>query len=278
MPYKLLTRHDTRAIVDVTFVCLVFSLSLIPFIPWKGWDGYAPGTFVYQDETYYVRYSDEKIGSDKPHIFLLEGWPVKSRVDVIEFSDIQTYVNGSNLYVDLESHGRLADDGLNIFYESNSGSLELVKSITVTDEGVTVRYESDQPIELRITFWRWHFSGVDDRDFRGMPLPLKVEPTETLNFEFTLGGTTYEGLLEFSSEPSNIEVWRDPTGLNKILIDYAGSNLSVRVHLREESRFSLKIASKDLIFPLISAVLGLLYLKVGRYAVLVKTRLNRTEH
>jgi len=260
------------------FVCLVFSLSLIPFIPWKGWDGYAPGTFVYQDETYYVRYSDEKIGSDKPHIFLLEGWPVKSRVDVIEFSDIQTYVNGSNLYKNLESQGRLADDGLNIFYDSNTSSLKLMKSITVTDEGVTVRYESDQPIELRLTFWRWHFSSVDDRDFRGMLLPLKVEPKETLNFEFTLGGRTYEGLLEFSSEPSNIEVWRDPSGLNKILIDYVGSDLSIRIHLQDDSRFSLRIASKDLIFPLIGAVFGLVYLKVGRYAVLVKTRLNRAEH
>ena len=278
MPNKSLDRREMRTLVDALFVVLVFSLSLTPFIYPKGWDGYAPGTFLYQDETYYVRYSDQTMGSDKPHVFLLEGWPIKSQVDMVEFSDSLSYVNGSNLYEDLETIGRLADEGLTVFYSSNRSSVQLAKSISVTRDGVIVKYESDRPVELRLTFWRWYFSGVDGRDYRGALLPLKVEPNETLDFEFMVGSRTYRGVLEFSSEPSNVEVWRDSNGLNKILIDHVGSDLSIRVSLEKANPLSFEIANKDLLFPLISVVLGLVYLKVGRYAVLVKIRSNRAEH
>jgi len=274
MPNKPLARREMKTLVDVLFVVLVISLSLTPFICRRGWDGQAPGTFVYQDETYYVKYSDDTIRTDKPHIFILEGWPIKSLVDVVELSDHQSFVNGLNLYEDFESHERLMDNGLTVFY---SGSPQLMKSITVTDEGVIVRYESDQPIELRLTLWRWYFSSVEGNDYRGMPLPLKVEPKETLSFEFKDRGQIYGGVLRLSDKPLNIEVCRDLNGLNKIIIHYVGSNLSIKMSLDNASQ-SLKIANKNLPYPLISVFFGLVYLWVRRYAFLVKIRPNRTSH
>jgi len=276
MPNKPLARREMRTLVDILFVILVASLSFTLFICSMGWDGYAPGTFVYRDETYYIRYSDETIGNDKPHIFILEGWPIGSPVDVVELSDRQSRVNGLNLYKDFESRGRLTDDGLTIFY-SGSG-LQLTKSVTVTEEGVVVTYESDQPIELRLSLWRWYFSGVEESDYRGVLLPLKVEPEETLGFEFKDGGQTYRGALRLSDKPLNIEVWRDSNGLNKIIIDYVGSYLSIKISLERASQFSFEIANKDLLYPLMSIVFGFVYLRVRRHAFLVKTRPNRTKY
>ena len=272
-----------RTLVDILFVVLVVSLSFAPFICLSGWDGYAPesqsnATYVYQNETWYIRYSDETIRTDKPRIFLLERWPVKGLIDLVELSDHQSFVNGLNLYEDFESHGGLVGDELIVSYGSNHGNLHLTKSIRVTDEGVMVTYDSDQPIELRLTLWRWYFSAVDDCDYRGVPQPLKVETKDTLRFEFEDGGQTYRGILKLSDEPSNIEVGRDLNGLNKILIDYVGSYLSIKIALESASRSSLKIANKDLLYPLISIVLGAVYLKVGRYAFVVKIRPNRTGH
>ena len=275
MPNKSLARPELRTLADVLFVVLVVSLSFAPFIRVKGWDGYDSGTFVYQDETCYIRYSDETVGIDKPHIFLREGWPIKSLVEMVELSDRQSFVNGLNLYEDFESHGQLMDDGLTIFY---SGSPQLTKSITVTDEGVVVIYESDQPIELRLTLWRWYFSSVEGNDFRGALLPLKVEPNETINFQFMDGSRTYDGVIQFSDEPLNVEVCRDLNGLNKIVIDYVGSHLSIKIALDGASQFSLQIADKDLLYPLMSIVFGLAYLWVRKYEVLVKIRPNRTGH
>jgi len=275
MPNKPLARRGMRTLVDVLFVVLVVSLSLTPFICSKGWDGPAPGTFVYQDETYYVKYSDDTIRTDKPHIFILEGWPIKSLVDMVELSDHQSFVNGLNLYEDFESYGQLTDDGLTIFY---GGSPQLTKSITVTGEGVIVRYESDQPIELRLTLWRWYFSSVEGNDYRGMLLPLKVKPKETLSFEFEDEGRTYAGVLKLSDKPLNIEVCRDLNGLNKIIIDYVGSHLSVKISLDNAGESSFKIAHKNLLYPLISVFFGLVYLRVRRYAVLVKVRPDRIRY
>jgi len=276
MQDKPLAKREMRTLVDVLFVILVVSLSLTPFIHLREWDGYASGNFVYRDETYYVRYSDETIRTDKPHIFLLEGWPIKSLVDMVELSDHQSFINGLNLYEDLESHGRLTDGGLTIFYGSSSP--RLTKSITVTHEGVIVRYESDQPIELRLTLWRWYFSSVEGSDYRGILLPLRVEPKKTLSFEFKDGSRTYRGVVKLSDEPMNIEVCRDFNGLNKIIIDYVGSHLSIRIALEGASQFSFRISNKDLFYPLIGIVFGLVYLWVRRYAFLVKTRPNRTKY
>jgi hypothetical protein len=273
MPNKPLARREMRTLVDILFVAHVVSLSLTPFICPRGWDGRAPGNFTYQNETYYVKYSDDTIRTDKPHIFLLEGWPVKSPVDIIELSDHQSFVNGLNLYKDFESHGRLTDEGLTVFY---GGSPFLTKSITVTDEGVIVRYESDQPMELRLTLWRWYFSSVEGSDFRGVLPPLKVEPKKTLSFEFKDGSRTYRGVVRLSDGPLNIEVGRDSKGLNKIIIDYVGSHLSVRIALEGASQFSFRIDNKGLLYPLISVVFGLVYLWVRRYAFVVKVRPDRT--
>jgi len=275
MPNKSLARPKMRTFADVLFVVLVVSLSFAPFIQVRGWDGYDSGTFVYQDETCYIRYSDETIGVDKPHIFSREGWPIKSLVDIVELSDRQSFVNGLNLYEDFESRGRLTDDGLTIFY---SGSPQFTKSITVTDEGVVVRYESDQPMELRLTLWRWYFSSVEGNDYRGAPLPLKVEPKETLNFQFMDEGRTHGGVIRLSDQPLSVEVCRDLNGLNKIIIDYVGSHLSIKIALDDASRSPLKIADRDLLYPLLSMVFGLAYLWVRKYEVLVKIRLNRTRH
>jgi len=283
MPNKSLAGLEIRTLVDVLFVVLVVSLSFIPFICFRGWDGYAPesqsyATFVYQNETCYIRYSDETIGTDKPRIFLLEGWPVKGLVDLVELNDHQSFVNGLNLYEDFESHGGLAGEGLAVFYMSNHGSLRLTKSIRVTDEGGMVTYESDQPMELRLTLWRGYFSAVDGSDYRGVTQPLKIKPTDTLRFEFEEESRTYRGVLEFSDVPLNVEVGRDLKGLNKILIEYIGSHLSIGIALESTSQSSLKIANKDLFYPLISIVFGAMYLKVGRYAFVVKIRPNRTRH
>jgi len=261
-----------RTLVDILFVALVISLSFTPLICPKGWDGRASGTFVYQDETYYVKYSDETISADKPHIFLLEGWPIKSLVDVVELSDYQSFVNGLNLYEDFESHGRLMDDELTIVYSGSSPVL--TKSITVTGEGVVVKYEADQPMELRLTLWRWYFSAVEGSDYRGMLPPLKVEPKKTLSFEFMDGGQTYRGAVKLSDEPLNVELCRDSNGLNKIIIDYVCSHLSIRIALDETGQYSFKIA-KDLLYPLISIFFGLVYLGVRKYAFMVKIRPNR---
>lgn len=277
MPNKSLARPEMRTLVDVLFVVLVVSLSFAPFIHAMGWDGYDRGTFVYRDETCYLRYSDETYGTDKPRIFLLEGWPVKDPVDLVEVSDYQSFVNGLNLYRDFESHGRLTGGGLAVSYRSNHGSVGLTKSIKVIGEGVVVTYESDQPLELRLTLWRWYFSAVDGRDYRGEQLPLKVEPKETIRFQFMDGGRTYGGVLKLSSEPSNIEVCRDLNGLNKIIIDYVGSHLSIRIASDETGRFSFKIA-KNTLYPLMSIVFGLVYLGFRRHAFMVKIRPNRTEH
>ena len=273
MPNKFLAGLKRRTLVDILFVALIISLSFAPLICARGWDGRAPRTFVYQDETYYVKYSDEAVSTDKPHIFLLEGWPIKSLIDVVELSDHQSFVNGLNLYEDFESHGRLMDDGLTIVFSGSSTML--TKSITVTDEEVIVKYESDQPVELRLTLWRWYFSAVEGSDYRGMLLPLKVEPKKTLNFEFIDGGQTYRGVVKLSDEPLNVEVCRDSIGLNKIIIDYVGSHLSIGIALDETGRYSFKIA-KDLLYPLMSIFSGLAYLGVRRYAFMVKIRPNRT--
>jgi len=276
MSNKPLARREMRTLVDVLFVVLVVSLSLTPFICSRGWDGHAPGTFVYQNENYYVKYSDDTIKTDKPHIFIQEGWPIKSLIDMVELSDYQSFVNGLNLYEDFESHGQLTDDGLTIFY---SGSSQLTKSITVTDEGVMVSYESDHPIKLRLTLWRWYFSGVEGSDYRGMLLPLKVKPKKTLSFEFKDGSRTYRGVVKLSDEPMNIEVCRNFDGLNKIIIDYVGSYLSIRISLDNTYQSSsFKIAHKNLLYPLISVFLGLVYLWARRYAFLVKVRPYRTRY
>jgi len=261
--------------VDVLFVVLVVSLSFTPFICPGGWDGYTSGTFVYQDETCYIRYSDETLGIDKPHIFSREGWPIKSLVDMVELSDCQSFVNGLNLYEDFESHGQLMDDGLIIFY---TGSPQVTKSITVTDEGVIVRYESDQRVELRLTLWRWYFSSVEGNDYRGVLPPLKVEPKKTLNFQFMDGGRTHGGVIQLSDRPLSVEVCRDLNGLNKIIIDYVGSHLSIKIALDDASRSPLRIADRDLLYPLMSLVFGLVYLWARKYEVLVKIRPNRTRH
>ena len=269
-----MSKIDGRTLVDVLFVLLVFTISLVPFIPWKGWDGYAPGTFLYRDETYYIRYSDKTIGSDKPHIFLFEGWPVRTLIDAIEFSDNQAYVNGSNLYKTMECYGRLEDNGLTVYYSDNNSSLKITKTVTVTDKTVIVKYESNEPVKLQLTFWRWYFTAVDGRDFRGVLLPIKIDPKDKVEFEFTARGKTYKGILEFSQKPSTIEVWRDLKGLNKILIKYVGSNLTIKVHVEMPKESNFNLADKDLVFPLMAAALGLAYLKVGRHEILVKTRLN----
>jgi len=279
MPNKSLAKSEMRTLVDILFVTLVVSLSFTPFICPRGWDGYAPenlASFEYRGETYHIRYSDETIGTDKPHIFFLEGWPVKSLVDMVEFSDYQSYVNGLNLHDDFVSQGRLTDDGLTVSY--SDGGLQLTKLIKVTEEGVVVTYESDQPIELRLSLWRYYFSSVDGSDYKGILQPLKVETKETLRFEFKDGNRAYRGAIKLSDGPLNVKVWRDSDGLNKILIDYVGSRLSIKIALEGANRSSLKIANKDLLYPLMSTVFGLVYLTVRKYAFTVKIRPDRTRH
>jgi len=279
MPNKSLAKRKIGTFVDTIFVVLVVSLSLIPFICLRGWDGYAPEnftSFVYRGENYYIRYSDETIGTDKPHIFFLEGWPIKSLVDMVEFSDYQSYVNGLNLYDDFVSQGRLTDDGLTVSY--SDGDLQLTKSIKVTEEEVVVTYESDQPIKLRLSLWRYYFSSVNSSDYKGILQPLTVKTKETLRFEFKDGNRSFRGAIKLSDEPLNVNVSGDSYGLNKILVTYVGSCLSIKIALEGANKFPLKIANKDLLYPLMSTAFGLIYLKVRKYAFMVKIRTNRTRN
>lgn len=253
------------------------SLSLTPLIGPIGWDGYAPGTFVYQDHSYYMRYSDETIGNDKPHIFLVSGWPVRRLIDLVEVSDHDSYADGLNLYRNMSSRGRLIDGGLTITYNTMKDFI-ITKSISIVDDGVEIEYRADKPVKLNISLWRWYYAEIEGLIHRGVSSPVEVEPKKKIEFTFMDEGKKYVAKVEFSCEPTKVTLWKDLTGFNKIVTEFQSSSLNLVLSLQRVGNPNFNFFTKDLIYFLISGAMGLIYLGIRYYGAMVKVRLNRPRH
>ena len=261
------------------FIALVLSMIVLPFVLARGWDGYGPyGTLIYSDERYSLRYNDNTFGNDKPHVFLLGGWPpFVSSTSLLEISDQHSYLGEDNLFRDFTTKSTLSDAGIEVSYVNQQNVM--VKTVEVLDGAVKVTYRLHHQALLNLSMWRWYLSEIEGIWWRDVDSPLVLNRTSNVRFKFELDGKLLEGIVTFSPEPTSVSVWKTHEGFNKIVASFNASE--VRVAIMTGGMSSASILSSQggwLFYPALAIASAGFCMVDKRYGSRVKVRAAWNRH
>jgi len=261
------------------FIVLVLSMIVLPFVVARGWDGYGPyGTFIYNDEYYSLRYNDNTFGNDKPHVFLLGGWPpFVSSVSLLEISDQHSQLGGDNLFRDFTVKSTLSNEGIEISYANQENTV--VKTVEVLDGAVQVAYRLHHQALLNLSMWRWYISEIDGIWWRDVDSPLVLNRTSSMEFRFELDGKLLEGTVTFSPEPISISAWKTPEGFNKIVASFNATDVRITIASSGMIQaWALSPRGGWLFYPALAMASTGFFLVDRRYGSRVKVRATWNRH
>lgn len=259
----------------------IISLSFVPLVHdtllgRNTWLGYGTGAYAFQGEHYFVLFNDPSDGSSKPHIHINPDFAPNDRIDLLEFSDWTSYVNGYNLFNDFNSSLVVDQRNLDITY-SRPG-ITIHKNITAAPNEVTVKLISDKEFTAHLELWRWVMTSVNGITVQQAPKPTQIPITEQINFTFTDDTLQSQGTgsITLSRFPVQIMIWPFENGFNKITIDFVNSEMTLTVSgsMTQVGRVPPTWNYSDLayVLPVVAVLVVAVYLLVDRYG---KTHGNR---
>jgi len=270
--------------LTVFFVLYVIALSFVPLIHvtllgQNTWLGYGTGAYAYQTQRYFVLFNDPYDGSSKPHIHINPDFAPNARINLIEFSDWTSWVDGLNLFNDFNITIR-GERGQALDVTYSRPGITLHKFVTVSPAGVTVKMVSTAEFSAHIELWRWVMTSVNGISIEDTPKPIQI-PNGTL-LEFTFQDERLRsdgnGRIVLSRVPARIMIWPHEKGFNRITIDFVNSEMALTV-----SGSMLAVGSPPLtwdyadlpyVMPVIAVSVVVLYLLVERYARTHKNRVS----
>jgi hypothetical protein len=270
-----------KTAVTVFFAVYIISLSFVPLVHdtllgRNTWLGYGTGAYAFQGEHYFVLFNDPSDGSSKPHIHINPDFAPNDRIDLLEFSDWTSYVNGYNLFNDFNSSLVVDQRNLDITY-SRPG-ITIHKNITAAPNEVTVKLISDKEFTAHLELWRWVMTSVNGITVQQAPKPTQIPITEQINFTFTDDTLQSQGTgsITLSRFPVQIMIWPFENGFNKITIDFVNSEMTLTVSgsMTQVGRVPPTWNYSDLayVLPVVAVLVVAVYLLVDRYG---KTHGNR---
>jgi hypothetical protein len=270
-----------KTAVTVFFAVYIISLSFVPLVHdtllgRNTWIGYGNGTYAFQGEHYFVLFNDPSDGSSKPHIQINPDFAPNDRIDLLEFSDWTSYVNGYNLFNDFNSTLQVNQRNFNVTY-SRPGIL-LHKNITAAPNEITVKFISDKEFTAHLELWKWIMTSVNGITVQQAPKPTQIPITEQINFTFRDDTLQSQGTgsITLSRVPVQIMIWPFENGFNKITIDFVNSEMTLTVSgsMTPVGRVPPTWNYSDLVYvlPVVAVLVVAVYLLADKYG---KTHGNR---
>jgi len=249
-------------LADFAFAGLVIVISVAPLLSVTGWQGYGPGgEYSCICGKYYIRFADPAYGGDKPHVFVqYQGF----QVDALEFSDIDSKVNGANLYSGYSVQRSLTNRGLLLDY--SSASINFTKMVSESNGTVYVSYSFGRDVSAQLTFWRWYFTTVGPFS---LPVTRTLGSSHDINFSFFGQGAVFNATLVADPAPTVTSISGvQGAGLNKVTMDFNASSISLALRLSAVRSFAgagvVEVGSSLDAFPVMGVVFGVAYLEARR--------------
>jgi hypothetical protein len=273
-----------KSLVTVFFAIYIISLSFIPLVhdtllARNTWLGYGTGAYEFQGENYYVLFNDPSDGSSKPHIHLNPNFAPNDRIDLVEFSDWTSYVDGFNFFNDFNATTRITQQTLIVTY-SRPGIL-LHKYVTVAPNQTTVKLISDKEFTAHLELWRWVMDSVNGITVTQAPKPMELPITTDIEFTFQDARLQSQGMgrIVLSRVPVQIEIWPFENGFNKITIDFVNSQMTLTVSGAMTpvggTQFTWNYSDLPYVLPVIAVFVVAVYLLVDRHGKTTQNRASR---
>jgi hypothetical protein len=189
------------------------------------------------------------------------------QVDILEFSDYQSTVNGLNLHQNFTTRPSLSGQGLTVNYVSHA--LNFTKRIIIDGDVVNVDYTFDRGVTADFTFWRWYFTSIGPFD---RPITRVVQDPGSLNFSVFGQGALFNASLNSNPPPVSARISGiEGAGLNKISLQFTGRSVDLSVVLRGIKPVAgagvVEVASSNAAFPVIGVCMAAVYVGARKWAV-----------
>lgn len=274
-----------KSLVTVFFAVYIISLSFVPLIhdtllARNAWLGYGTGAYQFQGENYYVLFNDPSDGSSKPHIQLTPNFAPNDRIDLIEFSDWTSYVNGFNLFNDFNATTRANQQILDVTY-SRPGIL-LHKYVTVAPNETTVKLVSDKEFTAHLELWKWVMTSVNGITITQAPKAMQIPITTQIEFTFEDSRLNSQGMgkIVLSRVPVQIEIWPFENGFNKVTIDFVNSEMTLTVSGAMTpvggTQFTWNYSDLPYVLPVIAVLVVVVYLLVDKHGKTIQNHASRS--
>ncbi len=273
-----------KSLVTVFFAVYIISLSFVPLVhdtllARNAWLGYGTGAYAFQGENYFVLFNDPSDGSSKPHIHLNPNFAPNDRIDLVEFSDWTSYVNGFNLFNDFNATTRVGQQILDVTY-SRPGML-LHKFVTVAPNETTVKLVSDKEFTAHLELWKWVMISVNGITVTQAPKPMQIPITTQIEFTFQDSRLLSQGMgkIVLSRAPVQIVIWPFENGFNKVTIDFVNSEMTLTVSGAMTpvggTQFTWNYTDLPYVLPMIAVLVVVVYLLVDKHGKTIQNRASR---
>jgi hypothetical protein len=274
-----------KSLVTVFFAVYIISLSFVPLVhdtllTRNAWLGYGTGAYAFQGENYFVLFNDPSDGSSKPHIHLNPSFAPNDRIDLLEFSDWTSYVNGFNLFNDFNATTRVNQQILNVTY-SRAGIL-LHKYVTVAPNETTVKLVSDKEFTAHLELWKWVMTSVNGITITQAPKSMQIPITTQIEFTFQDSRLNSQGIgkIVLSRVPVQIVIWPFENGFNKVTIDFVNSEMTLTVSGAMTpvggTRFTWNYTDLPYVLPIIAVLVVVAFLLVDKHGKTIQNRASRS--
>jgi len=214
---------DTLTKIYVAISIFVILISCLPLInditSSSRWVGYSWGAYRYVNSVYFVSLSEIIYGGDKPKIKIYPPFLLSKPIDLVEFNSYESFIDEYNIYRDaVNITTRIIDrDSLELTYVYPNNKI-LKQIIVVSNDNVTIVYQSSNPARFRITIWRWYYDSINNITFKDMESQDRILLGELRNISITFSDRDYGNASGWiiSNVPVLTYIWRDAHGINRI--------------------------------------------------------------
>ena len=227
-----------------TYVLFLSLLPLMSDITSSGkWVGYGWGAYNFENDMISVRFSEVMFGADKPKVLMRF---FMRYVDIIEFSDHESYVNGFNVHYECNVTNIVVVEPMKIVHTYLCGKDDTTfimnKTTTILpDNAIELTIHTQNDAIFKVSLWRWYYESVNNVTLTGKQGIVRLGERSNITFTFLdreLG--RFKGVVTVS-KPVNVSVHSDEKAINKIVIEKNSQTLqiTVRTWIAEESEPSI---------------------------------------
>jgi hypothetical protein len=275
-----------KSLVTVFFAVYIISLSFIPLVhdtllARDTWLGYGTGAYEFQGQNYYVLFNDPSDGSSKPHVLINPSFAPNDRIDLLEFSDWTSYVNGFNFFNDFNATTRVSNpQTLDVTY--SRPAILIHKYVTVAPNQTTVQLTSEKEFTAHLELWKWVMTSVNGITIAQAPKPMLLPVTTDIEFTFQDARLQSPGVgrIVLSRIPVQIEIWPFENGFNKITVDFVNSEMTLTVFGAMtpigRTQFVWNYSDLPYVLPVIAVFVVAVYLMVDRHGKTTQNRASRS--
>ena len=247
---------------DFLVAGVIIIVSFTPLIPSQGWQTLPPpGGYSCSCGQYSVSYSGPNYGGDKPHVYTsYQGY----QVDVLEVSDMQSTINGLDIYSNFTETPNLVGGVLSVDY--GSPGLTFSKTVSLNGSTLSVDYAFSRTVNATLTLWRWYFASVGGFD---LPVTRDLGPLGSVGYTFLQAGAQFNATVSATPDASDVQISGvSGAGLNKITMEFSASGVDLTIRLESTKTLAgtgvSAVGSSTIAYPIIGTSCAVLYLVLRR--------------